>query len=332
MVLNGASEDTRQSILNTIDYEGATTQDVNQAYKDLSQLLLSMDKNVELGIANSIWYDNEFHVRPDFSSIMEQYYDAQVQALNFESNASVNTINQWVENKTNKKIKDLINSLSRDEIMFLINTVYFKGDWTYQFDKSQTHKASFAAPQGATTVDMMSSKGAIVNWYANKDLLLVDIPYGNEQFTFTVLLPHNPVYIDEIANNLSANELTTWLDQADTATVKLEMPRFRMKWKNDLKETLINMGMQMSDFPKLIEEPLLLEVSRVIHQTYLDVNEEGSTAAAATAIGISNLSAGPTKPSVITLDKPFLFMIREKHTGVILFMGQLVNPETAGGN
>lgn len=331
MVLNGASEDTKQTILNTIDYADFSREDVNQAYKSLTSLLLSMDKKVELGIANSIWYNDTYTVNQDFASIMQQYYDAKVQSLNFQNSTSVNIINQWVENKTNKKIKDLINSINRDEVMFLINTVYFKGDWTYQFDKSKTHKAPFATPEGVTTVDMMLSKGATINWFSNEALQLLDIPYGNEQFRFTIVLPHNADQLDEVINKLSGDELNSWLSQTDTVSVELELPRFTMKWKKDLKETLMEMGMRMSDFPNLFEQPLPLEISRVIHQTYLDINEEGSEAAAATAIGVQ-LTTAPAKPTRITVDKPFLFMIREKHTGVILFMGELVDPQASVGN
>ncbi len=325
MVLNGASDETGQSILNTIDFSDFTPAEVNQAYRDLTELLLGMDKKVAVGIANSVWYSQKYRVHQDFVSIIQQQYDGTVQSLNFDSESAKNTINRWVEDKTNNRIKDLINGISPDEVMFLVNTIYFKGDWTYRFDKSKTHEAPFQAIDGTTSpVNMMFSKGANVGFYQNADMKLINIPYGNKQFNFTIVVPHSDFH--EVVNGMDIPLLNQWVDQADTVTVELELPRFKMTWKDDLKATLKKMGMKMTGFPHLIETPDPLAISRVIHQTYLDVNEEGSEAAAATAIGVT-LTSLPSKPSRITIDKPFFFMIREKHSGVIVFMGQFVKPE-----
>lgn len=209
--------------------------------------------------------------------------------------------------------------------MFLVNTIYFKGDWTYEFDKSKTHEAPFKTINGTTTpVNMMFSKGAAIEFYQNSDVQVLNIPYGNEQFNFTIVVPQSD--FNDVISGMDASLLDLWLDQADTVTLELELPRFKMNWKQDLKETLVKMGMKMREFPHLLETSRELEISRVIHQTYLDVNEEGSEAAAATAIGIQ-VTSFPSKPSRITINKPFLFLIREKHSGIILFIGKLVNPE-----
>lgn len=325
MVLNGAAEDTRQSILNTIDFADFSAAEVNEAYHGLTKLLVEMDKKVTLGIANSVWYNHQYSVNPDFASVIQQEYDGTVQGLNFGSEAARTTINAWVEDKTNQRIKDLIQSISPDEVMFLVNTVYFKSDWTYRFDKSQTHEAPFTTIDGTTSpVNMMRSKGATIGYYQNDDLRMLTIPYGNKQFNFTIVVPHSDFH--EVISGMDISLLNQWLDQSDTVTVELELPRFKMTWKKDLKETLGKMGMKMKGFPNLLETPEELEISRVVHQTYLDVNEEGSEAAAATSIGVVVTSL-PQEPTRITIDKPFLFMIRENHSGTILFMGQFVKPE-----
>jgi serine protease inhibitor len=326
MVLNGAGEETQQSILNTIDYDGYTAGEINTAYMDLTKFLLTLDRKVQMGIANSVWYNQGLTPHPEFSSVVRDFYDGEARSLDFASTESKDVINGWVESKTNNRIKDLIENISTDEVMFIVNAIYFKGDWTWQFDKSKTRKASFTTIDNTLSeVDMMFSKGVTVGRALLPGLQVIDIPYGNGQFNFTVVLPDDPAKLDDIVSTISADQVLAWASQSDSVTVELELPRFKMEWKNDLLKTLEDMGMQKSGFPKLLVDPMPLEIGRVVHQTYLDVSEEGTEAAAATAVGIIRLSA-PLQPLRITIDRPFLFMIREKHTGAILFLGQLIDP------
>jgi serpin B len=212
--------------------------------------------------------------------------------------------------------------------MFLINAIYFKSNWSYQFDKDKTHTADFTKLDGSTTnVDMMFAKGVSLSTYHNEDVRLVDIPYGNGQFRMTILIPGQNVSIPDFVEGLSEATLANWLEQSDTLTCELELPKFKMTWKDDLKSCLSNMGMQMYDFPYFFNEPLSLAVSKVIHQSFIEVSEEGAEAAAVTVIGIELTSIG-SKPFRITIDQPFLFLIREKHSGVVLFMGQLIDPDS----
>ncbi|MBX2967214.1 MAG: serpin family protein [Cyclobacteriaceae bacterium] len=328
MVLNGADDEVRQSILNTIDFGDLTVNEVNEGFKDLTNLLLSMDRKVNFGLANSVWYENTLTVNPPFASVIENYYDGKIQGLDFTNSASKDVINKWVESKTNNRIKNLIGQIDPDEIMFLVNAIYFKGDWMHKFDKSRTKKALFTTLNGTTTeVDMMFSKGVTMKYKSTQDFQLADIPYGNGQFRFTILMPTDYSGITSLTKTLNAQTLNNVINEADSISIELELPKFKMTWKDDLKSSLEQLGMETQGFPLLFVEQLPpIEVSRVIHQSFLEVNEEGSEAAAATAIGMVTTTAGPSIPTKITIDKPFLFMIREKHTGAILFLGQLTNP------
>ncbi len=329
MLLNGAEGDVRESILNTIDFKDFTAEEVNEGFRDLTSLLLSMDKKVNFGLANSVWYKEDLTVNGRFASVIENYYDGKIKGLDFNNPASKDIINNWVESKTNNRIKDLIKEINPDHVMFLVNAIYFKGDWTHQFDKSKTKGAPFTTLSGATTqVDMMFSKGVSMKYKSTSDFQLLDIPYGNGQFSFTILMPHNYEHLPLIVEEMNAQSFNGLINESDSISVELELPKFKMKWEGDLKSSLGQMGMLMTGYPLLFEGPTPpLKVGQVIHQSFLEVNEEGSEAAAATAIGIETTSAGPSKPMKITIDKPFLFTIREKHSGIILFLGQLTDPD-----
>jgi serpin B len=326
MTLNGASPETRESILSTINFDDLTADEVNQGYLDLTGLLLSMDKKVAMGIANSVWYSQEYTASDPFIDRIEDYYSGLVEALDFSNPNAKNTINDWVASKTNDRIKGLIGSISPEEVMFLVNAIYFKGDWTYQFDKSKTHDAPFRLENGSTTtVNMMFAKKVAMRRFENENVLLLDVPYGNEQFRMTILLPDDAKTVSDIVADLNADQLNSWLAASDSISPEFELPKFRIEWKRNVKSQLESMGMKSTGFPGLFEEDLDLEITRVVHQTYLDVNEEGTEAAAATGVGVGVTSA-PPPPLRITVDKPFAFFIREKHTGAILFMGQYKDP------
>ncbi|GHN01277.1 serpin [Cytophagales bacterium WSM2-2] len=327
MTMNGASDETRQSILNVLQFNNTSPTDVNQACKDLTTLLTSMDRTVQIGLANSVWTNQNFTVQKSFSDIISQYYDGKVQALNFSDQSSVNTINSWIESKTNHLIKKMVSSTNPDDAMFLVNAIYFKGSWKNPFENSQTHPAPFFAEDGAShSVTTMHSKESKILFFQNDNFMLVDIPYGNEQFSMSILMPTGNYSVNSLTSILKQDSLEKWLDHSVSISPQLELPKFKMNWKKELKNVLSGMGMKLTGFPHLFEEPLSLEITSVLHQSYVDVNEQGTEAAAATTVTIGVTSVGP--PPVIKINRPFVYLIREKHTNATLFMGQMFSPES----
>jgi serpin B len=256
-----------------------------------------------------------------------------VQGLDFNNVASKDVINGWIEEKTNHKIKNMIEGIDPDQVLFLVNAIYFKGDWTYEFDKSKTELATFYKESGSTTqVDMMFSKGVKLSYYANNRISLIDIPYGNGQYQFTVLMPALNSKTTDLLDSLNIESLKTWIAEADTATVELEMPKFKMEWNKKLNSELSSLGMAKAfsdgaELPYLFKKNLPLKVGFVQHKSFLEVNEEGSEAAAATVVGVVVTCACGNQTNRIRIDHPFIFFIREKHSGTILFAGQLSDPD-----
>ncbi|MCK5367886.1 MAG: serpin family protein, partial [Cyclobacteriaceae bacterium] len=180
--------------------------------------------------------------------------------------------------------------------------------------------------------DMMYSDGVKANYYADQDLQYIELPYGNGQFVFSILLPKDPKKLDETINNLDVNQFNSFIEGADTSTFKVYLPKFKIEYKITLNDILAAMGMEQSfgggaDFGDLFVEELDLFISRVLHQSFLEVDEEGTEAAAATIVEISLTSIDPNaKPSVLYINQPFAFFIREKHSKSILFSGKLLDP------
>lgn len=334
MTFNGAAGETKDGIRQTLDFGNLTDEEINLSYLNLTGRLTGMDKTVAMEIANSIWYKNSLKVKSGFEKIVKEFYDAAITGLDFGDAGSVDIINGWIEEKTHDKIKDMLDMIPADAVMYLVNAVYFKADWTYRFDKSATKKEPFRLENGSEVMtDMMFSKGTKLSYHVFDKFGYIEIPYGNRQFTMNVLLPGEGYGVNDIFAEITPELLETFTDQSDTMTVELKFPRFRLEYKNLLNSHLADMGMARAftfdaEFPGLFEESLSLCISRVLHQSFIEVNEEGSEAAAATIVEIVETSVGPDpKPLRLVIDKPFVFFIREKHTGTILFAGKMMNPQ-----
>jgi serine protease inhibitor len=327
MVMNGASTSTLDSLLKTMTCNDVDAATVDQGCLDLTNALSAVDNTVTLSLANSVWFNNQFTVKNSFRATIQKYFEGTVTSLDFSNSAaSVSAINNWVSNETRGKITHLIDAIHPDDVMFLINTVYFKGSWTNFFDATLTKPGTFYQENApAIQVSMMTSTKADVGVYHGTGFLLANVPYGNKQFTMTILMPDSLHTVQNLLERLSVDSLSSWLEKTSESQRALTMPKFSLTWSKDLLADLEKMGLVPDGFPNLIEENKPLAITRVIHQSKIEVDEEGSTAAAATGVGVT-LIALPSPVPPIAINRPFLFFIREKHSEVILFMGQLYSP------
>lgn len=331
MTLNGADQETFDAIREVLKNDILNESEINGSYQSLTQFLLGIDKTVLLKIANSVWYRKDLTVKEAFKQAVRTFYDAGIAGLDFSQPGAKNEINGWVSNKTDGLIDDLIDQIPAEAIMYLINAIYFRAEWKYQFDKTLTQDGPFFLEDGSQVeTEMMTAEDIKINYFSNDMLKLVDIPYGNEQFSMTILVPSQNHTLKEIYEVFNESNFNEWMSSSATASSTLTMPKFKIEYKTLLNDALISMGMGIAftdgaDLSRLFEEPMDLFISRVIHQAVIEVNEEGSEAAAATAVEVE-LTSLPPEPEIIKINQPFIFLIREKHSGTLLFAGKLMNP------
>jgi len=332
MTANGANGETNDGIRQTLHLQDIPETEINSAYKTLVPFLTELDPKVTIKLANSNWYRKELTIRNAFKQTLLEYYNAEVNPADFDDPATKDKINKWIEDKTNGKITDMLDQIPAEAVMYLINAIYLKADWQFKFDKSKTEKKPFYLANGNTVqTDMMFSKGVDVTYFSNSSMQLIELPYGNGQFVFSVILPNNSSELDAIIASLDMVKYQTYIASSQTFSTQIRMPKFKITYKTLLNNVLSEMGMAQSfgsaDFSRLFEESLPLQISRVIHQSFIEVDEEGTEAAAATIVEISKMSVNPNpQPMEISIDKPFAFFIRDRYSNTILFAGKLLEP------
>ena len=332
MTYNGAAGTTRDAMAEALELQGMSINDVNQAYRGLIDLLRELDSRVEFRLANSIWHRPAFTPLQTFQDVNRQFFDATVQALDFSRADASATMNQWVDQNTNGKIKTIVPDPVPDQIvMYLINAIYFKGDWTYQFDKDLTRDAPFQLAQGGeVAVPMMSREEKHhVRMFSDGNVTVVDLPYSRRAYAMTVVLPREATGAEGLATELTQERWNGWIADLDSTSIFVTLPKFTLEYALRLNDVLKALGMAeafdpcRADFGNMFPvEPGAVWIDDVRHKTFVDVNEEGTEAAAATSVGIGLTSA----PARIEVDRPFLFAIRERLTGSILFLGKIMNP------
>jgi serpin B len=334
MVYNGANSNTKVQMEEALRLAGLTPEEINASYKMLIGALQSLDEDVVFDIANAIYYADFFQVKNDFLQINESNYKAEVAGLDFGSPSAVETINAWVAEKTHEKILKIIESLSDDARMVLLNAIYFNGIWSKKFDEDGTKERNFTKANGTNIEIPMMSKEDSLDYTSNDLFEAVRLPYGKGQYNMVVMLPAEGKNSQNIIDELNAVNWNNWSEAFDNEKhVVVTMPRFKFAFDTKLKDVLEKMGMVDAFYPSLsdfsgISGDSDLYISSVIHKSFIDVNENGTEAAAVTAIVFETTSVGPDEYEKIyfTVDKPFVFAITEKDTDAILFIGEVQNP------
>lgn len=333
MAYNGADKDTKTEMEKAMKLNGLTTEQINNSYKMLIKALQSLDEKVVFELANAIFYADGFTVKPDFLNINKTVYDAEVEKLNFNSQAAVDRINDWVSEKTKDKITKIIENLSPLDRMVLLNAIYFNGIWTNKFDEKGTHNLSFTKSNGTNIEVPIMKKEEKLNYTTNSLFSAIKMPYGNGQYNMVVMLPATGKTSQNLIDALSFSNWKKWMTEFETKDpVVVTMPRFKFAFEIKLNEVLKQMGMNkayeplMADFSKISDTDLY--ISSAVHKSFIDVNENGTEAAAVTSITFTTTSMPVEDPKTyFYVDKPFVFAITEKDTDAILFIGEVNHPE-----
>jgi serine protease inhibitor len=328
MVLNGANDGTRDSIIAALRLNGLTNENINNSYMDLTRAILSIDKRVSISDANSVWIENSYVVKKPFIDILSQFYDAESMPFNITDPNVPEQVNNWIDSKTNGLIKNMIDKLDPRTVMLLINAIYFKGKWASQFDKQNTLQESFYKSDGTSDVVPMMKQTAEFKIYSGEGFTLAEFPYGQGNFVMDVILPDDNNGINKIIPQINQNNLTVWLNQMTERKTVLSFPKFKYGFKKEFKDILSGMGMRIAftdyaDFSNISDLPAKL--SFVLHQAFIETNEEGTEAAAATVVGIIATSA-PLDPFILNINHSFLYLLRETTTNTIMFMGRVADP------
>jgi serpin B len=325
MTMNGAAGTTFDAMRGALGFAQASQAEINQGYRSLIDLLRGLDPETELRIANSIWYKDGYAFEPSFFDATRTFFDAEVQGLDFGDPASLGTINSWVDQATNGKIKSILDVIAPDHVMFLINAIYFNGRWEHRFDRSQTRDAEFHAADGSVGSIQLMYRNGELRYAETPEYQAADLLYGNSAFAMTVLLPRPGTDINALVASLTEEQWTTLTSRFSEQEMELFLPKFTLEYERRLNEDLEALGMGIAFVPDLADFTRMaaaggLYIDYVKQKTFVDVHEDGTEAAAVTAVAIRETSA----PPAMRVDRPFIFTIRERFSGTILFIGKIM--------
>ncbi|MFB2923377.1 MULTISPECIES: serpin family protein [Aerosakkonema] len=332
MTYNGASGTTQQAMAQTLQLQGMSLNEINQSQLALINILQNPDTKVQLSIANSLWAKKDVTFKPDFLQKSKEFYKAQVTNLDFANPNSPSIINGWVNQNTNGKIPKIIDRINPDDILFLINAIYFKGSWTKEFPKNATQQRPFTLLNGTRKQHPLMSQTGRFGYYENQSFQAISLPYGTRRLSMYVFLPKQNVNQQSFYNNLTAENWEQWMNQFVSRQGTIVLPRFKLEYEVTLNQALQALGMGIAfqdraNFSAMTAVPA--KINQVKHKTFVEVNEEGTEAAAVTSVGVTATSVQipQQEPFRMVVDRPFFCAIRDNQTGTILFMGSIVEPK-----
>lgn len=325
LLYNGADGETQRQMAEVLELQDLKLIDVNQSYQRL-QTFLENKSEVELSIANSIWLRKGFPIESEFLNNNQEYYQAEVTELDFDNFNARTIINNWVKLQTKGKIEEIIDSVEAQSVLFLINAIYFKGTWTNEFDPNLTQAQPFYLNNGEQINHLFMSQKEEKMYYENDDFQAVNLPYGKDKsLSMYIFLPKEKSNLNIFLEKLNRDNWQKWLKEFRQIELLLAIPKFKLDYEIELNKTLQYLGMTdifnaKANFKNMT--PARVIVDKVKHKTFVEVNEEGTEAAAVTSIGIRATSISKTVNMIV--NRPFFYAIQDQKTGTILFMGQML--------
>lgn len=326
MTAQGAAGQTETAMRTTLGFGSESLTAMADGYRGLLALLVSLDSSVTVRSANAIWYRTGLAVEPSFVDATRTLFGADVRSANFDDvPGTLAQVNGWVKTQTNGKIEKVLDTITRADVMFLVNALYFKGSWREKFDARLTAPATFTSASGRTSQVPTMHREGTMGYMAGSTFQAVDLPYGNGAFSMVVVLPNAGQSVDALATSLDGAAWAQIAGGVRSAHVQLALPRFTLAYEDEWKDVLTTLGMgvafsDFADFTRMVRAGGV-EITFVKQNTFVDVNEEGTEAAATTTVGIGVTSAPLSV--VVRVDRPFLFAIRERLSGAVLVVGKV---------
>jgi len=325
MTAGGAEGDTVDAMLSTLGLNGVGKADAAQYFKALVSKLEKADDQCSLEIANSIWIHNTLSVKDSFIKECREQFDATASTRDFDSKSTLDEINAWCADKTNGKIPFIIDKLSSSLVMALLNALYFKGPWAFEWSRAKD--AAFHSIDSVDRPVSMMRATEYMNFAENDLFEVLELPYGNGSFVLDILLPKNAEGFADAAASLDGESWSSLCNSFVDEEVSFTIPKFKIEDDIDMTDILKNMGMAVAfgdyaDFRSISDTTL--QIGLVKQKTFVDVNEKGTEAAAVTLIGVRVMSLPPSEkmPRKFVADRPFVFIIRERFSGIVLFIGE----------
>ena len=326
MTYNGAEGKTREALAKLLGLSGLGLQQINEANAALMSSTGVIDPKVQLVIANSIWLRDGITPSSDFSQRIKDYYAGEVAGLDFSRPEAAAVINRWVADKTRGMISEIVTPRAVSQsILILINAIYFKGLWTNQFDKARTAERDFHKLDGSHKPCKMMSQSGRYYYYESDEFQAINLPYGTGRISMYIFLPTPPSSIRDFQKRITASTWQKWLAGFHKAEGDVTLPLFKIEYEKELLRGLTALGgdeVGGEDFIGMGAGPLI--ISGVMHKAVVEVNEEGTTAAAVTAVEMTR--GRMPERFALTVDRPFFTAIRDNESGAVLFTGLVLDP------
>ena len=330
MTYNGAAGKTQEAMAKTLNFQGMSLEEVNQANQDLGILLNSLNPEIKLNIANSIWTKKGISFSPNFLQVNQDFYQSQIREIDFNDPESPKIINNWVKDKTQGKIEKIIEKLKPNHVMMLLNAIYFKADWEQPFSEDSTKEMPFYLANGTQKKHPIMFQSSGHFYYEDEYFQAVSLPYKKGRVSMYIFLPKQGVGLEKFHQVLNQKNWENWMKQFELYLVKINLglPKFKTEYEVSLNDMLKSLGMEIAfkdsaDFSKMRPTPPELYIDEVKHKTFVEVKEQGTEAAAVTSSKVGIRST----PIEMLVNRPFFFAIRDNDSGAILFMGEITNPE-----
>ena len=329
MLNNGAAGTTGEEVRQTLGFGNVSNEIINNYAHKVVSVMQILDPRAVFESANSIWIQTDFPVFNAFKQVNKQYYNAEIQNVDFSEPATVKLINNWANDKTHGKIPEILKEIDPSTVLMLGNALYFKGYWMEPFMKEYTTDAAFRTSNGSEQMVPMMRKSSRISHYAKlENCAALELPFGNSAFSLVVVLPDEDTDISAVVDQMDGDwwaQVIMGLESPPyNLEVRMEIPRFKLAYERTLNNDLMAMGMQTpfakaADFSLISQVPLF--VSQVLQKTFVQMNEDGMEAAAVTIIQMAGDSGIQFIPVDFKVNRPFLYFLKEKSTGLVFFVG-----------